>query len=89
MKRRIIIMLALAAFTGTAFAADVIEMKKNVKFNHKGHQAKTTCADCHGDKPGKIEGFGKGWAHDNDKGCKKCHAKQAKNPAPGCKDCHK
>jgi hypothetical protein len=89
MKKAIVALIAMVAFAGTAFGADVIEMKKNVKFNHKAHQGKAKCAECHGDKAGKIEGFGKAWAHDNDKGCKKCHAKQAKNPAPGCKDCHK
>lgn len=87
--KRIITLFALVAFTGSAFAADVIELKRNVKFNHKIHQGHAKCVECHGDKPGKIEGFGKSWAHDSDNGCKKCHAKQAKNPTPGCKDCHK
>jgi len=85
--KKIIVVLSLVAFAGTAFAADVIEMKKGVKFNHKGHQAAVTdCKTCHEKGPGKIEGFGKDLAHG--KSCKGCHAEMKKGPV-GCKDCHK
>ena len=48
MKAVIIAMLALAAFTGSALAADVIEMKKGVKFDHKAHQERLkVCSKCH------------------------------------------
>lgn len=87
MKRMLIATFALAAFTGTAFAADVIELKRGVKFNHKAHQeALKSCTKCHAtDAGGKIEGFGKEFAHNT---CKGCHAAGGKGPT-SCKDCHK
>jgi len=85
--KRIIAALFLVAFAGTAFGADVIEMKKNVKFDHKAHQAIAgDCKKCHEKGPGKIEGFGKDLAHG--KACKGCHADMKKGPT-GCKECHK
>ena len=85
--KRIVIMLALVTFAGSAFAADVIEMKKGVKFNHKAHQTLVgDCKKCHEKGPGKIEGFGKELAHG--KACKGCHVEMKKGPT-GCKDCHK
>ena len=86
MKKVIITLLALAAFTGNAFAADVIELKRGVKFNHKAHQELLKdCTKCHATAAGgKIEGFGKDFAH---KTCKGCHA-SGKGPT-ACKDCHK
>ncbi len=86
MKKVIITMLALAAFTGSALAADVIEMKKGVKFDHKTHQdTLKDCTKCHVKaEGGKIEGFGKEIAHNT---CKVCHA-AGKGPT-SCKDCHK
>lgn len=86
MKNRIIVMFAITAFTGTAFAADVIELKRGVKFNHKAHQELLKdCTKCHS-KPegGKIEGFGKEFAHNT---CKGCHS-AGKGPT-SCKECHK
>jgi hypothetical protein len=86
MKKIIITILALAAFTGNAFAADIIEMKKGVKFNHKAHEELLKeCTKCHATATGgKIEGFGKELAH---KTCKDCHA-AGKGPTT-CKECHK
>lgn len=88
MKKTIIAMFALAAFAGSALAADIIEMKKGVKFNHKAHQeALKDCTKCHDKaKGGKIEGFGKEYAHS--KGCKACHTTMKKGPT-SCKECHK
>ncbi|RII29917.1 MAG: cytochrome C [Geobacter sp.] len=86
MKKTIVAMLALTVFAGTAFGADVIEMKRGVKFNHKAHQELLKdCSKCHEKGPGKIEGFGKDWAHKN---CKGCHADMKKGPT-SCKECHK
>jgi len=86
MKKTVIIMLALAAFAGTAFAADVMELKKGVKFNHKAHQESLKdCTKCHANGPGKIADFGKDWAH---KTCKGCHTEGKKGPT-SCKECHK
>ncbi|QEM67398.1 cytochrome c3 family protein [Geobacter sp. FeAm09] len=87
MKKAVIALFALVAFAGTAFAApEVIEMKKGVKFGHKAHVAAVgNCKKCHETKPGKIEGFGKDWAHKN---CKGCHAEGKKGPT-SCKECHK
>lgn len=90
MKRTIVAMLALAAFAGTAFAADVMEFPASmgkVTFSHKAHQdLLKDCTKCHASAAGgKIEGFGKDWAH---KTCKGCHSDMGKGPT-GCKDCHK
>jgi len=87
MKKTVIALFALAAFAGTAFAADVIELKKGVKFNHKAHQESLKdCTKCHAAATGgKIEGFGKDFAH---KTCKGCHAEGKKGPT-SCKECHK
>ena len=87
MKKIVVTMLALVAFSGSVFAADMIEMKKNVKFNHKAHKAEVpNCKKCHEKGPGKIAGFGKELAHG--KSCKGCHVEMKKGPT-GCKDCHK
>jgi predicted CXXCH cytochrome family protein len=44
------------------------------------------CTKCHASAAGgKIEGFGKDWAH---KTCKGCHSEMGKGPT-SCKDCHK
>lgn len=88
MKKTVIALFAVVAFAGTALAAapDMIEMKKNVKFNHKAHVAVGDCTKCHAAATGgKIEGFGKDWAHKN---CKACHVEMKKGPT-GCKECHK
>ena len=87
MKKTVIAMLAIVAFAGTACAADVIQLKKGVTFNHKAHQEMLKdCTKCHASAAGgKIEGFGKDWAH---KTCKGCHSEMGKGPT-SCKDCHK
>jgi len=88
MKKVVIALFAVVAFAGTAFAApEMIEMKKGVKFNHKAHvEAAKDCTKCHAAAAGgKIEGFGKDWAH---KTCKGCHADMKKGPT-ACKECHK
>lgn len=85
--KKIMVALCLVAFAGTAFAADSITMKKGVVFNHKAHsEALKDCTKCHAAATGgKIEGFGKDWAH---KSCKGCHADMKKGPT-SCKECHK
>ncbi len=83
--------LSLVA-AATAFAAgpETITLNAkngNVTFPHAKHQKDLgiSCKECHGDKPGKIEGFSKDKAHAL---CKECHAK--KNPdAAKCGFCHK
>ncbi|MDR3579401.1 MAG: cytochrome c3 family protein [Oryzomonas sp.] len=89
MKKTVIAMLAIAAFAGTAFAADVMEFPASmgkVTFPHKMHQEMLKdCKKCHEGAPGKIAGFGKEWAH---KTCKGCHSDMGKGPT-SCKGCHK
>lgn len=86
MKKVVMSLFAVVAFASVACAGDIIEMKKDVKFNHKTHQEKVgDCKKCHEKGPGKIEGFGKDYAHKN---CKGCHADMKKGPT-SCKDCHK
>ena len=88
MKRVALIMAAMFAFASVAAAADVIDLPAkngNVSFNHKKHQA-LGCKSCHAsDKGGKIEGFGKDFAH---KTCKGCHAEKNAGPTK-CGECHK
>ena len=86
MKKMIIAVLTVTVFAGSAFAADVMELKKGVTFHHKAHaDALKDCKKCHEKAPGKIEGFGKDWAH---KTCKGCHTEMKKGPT-SCGDCHK
>ena len=89
MKQAVITMLAIAAFAASAFAADVMEFPASmgkVTFPHKKHQQLLkNCKKCHEQGPGKIEGFGKEWAH---KTCKGCHAEMQKGPSK-CSECHK
>jgi predicted small secreted protein len=86
MKKIIIALLAATAFTGSALAADVMELKKGVTFNHKAHsEALKDCTKCHSKaEGGKINGFGKDIAH---KTCKDCHSELKKGPT-NCKGCH-
>ncbi|MDD5285345.1 MAG: cytochrome c3 family protein [Desulfuromonadaceae bacterium] len=85
--KKIVVVFVLAAFAGSALAADVMQFKRGVKFNHKIHQDTVKdCTKCHAKaEGGKIEGFGKEYAH---KSCKGCHAEFKKGPSI-CKDCHK
>jgi cytochrome c553 len=73
----------------SVMAADVITLPAkngNVTFDHKKHQdALKDCKVCHEKGPGKIEGFGKDWAH---KTCKGCHADKNAGPTK-CGECHK
>jgi cytochrome c553 len=87
--KRIIAAAALTIFTaGIAMAADTMTFPAkmgDVSFNHKAHQAQG-CTKCHATEAGgKIDGFGKDWAH---KTCKGCHTELAKGPTK-CGDCHK
>jgi len=93
MKKIVATIAALSfAFAATAFAAGPETMTLNAKpgnvtFPHAKHQKDLgiSCKECHGAKPGKIEGFGKDKAHEL---CKGCHAK--KNPDTAkCSYCHK
>jgi len=88
--KRLIAAAALTLFTaGIAMAADTMTFPaKNgdVAFNHKMHVDKLKdCKLCHEKEPGKIEGFGKDWAH---KTCKGCHQEKSMGPTK-CGDCHK
>jgi len=87
MKKVVISLFTVVVFASAAYAADVIEMEKGVSFNHKAHMALSTdCTKCHASNAGgKIEGFGKDFAH---KTCKGCHTDMKKGPT-ACKDCHK
>ncbi|RNC70666.1 MAG: cytochrome C [Desulfuromonadales bacterium] len=86
-------LIAVAAFTllaaGAALAADTMSLPAkngNVEFNHKKHQQLVgDCKACHEKGPGKIEGFGKDWAHKN---CKGCHEQKGAGPTK-CGECHK
>lgn len=88
--KKVFAAVALAIFvSGTAFAADVITLPASmgkVTFPHKKHQELLkNCKICHEKGPGKIEGFGKDWAHKN---CKGCHTEKKAGPTR-CGECHK
>ena len=89
MKKTAIVLLALAAFAGSAFASDTIEFPApngKVTFPHKEHQEiLKDCKKCHEKEPGKIAGLNKDWAH---KTCKGCHSEMKKGPTK-CGECHK
>lgn len=89
MKQGIIALAAVSIWASMAWAADTMTFKASlgdVTFNHKAHQEMLKdCSKCHEKGPGKIEGFGKDWAH---KTCKGCHADMKKGPT-SCKECHK
>ena len=88
MKKAIIALFALVAFSGAAYAADSYEYKGGsfgkVSFPHKAHM-KLGCAKCHEGAPKKVD-INKEVAHN--KLCIKCHKDMGKGPT-GCKDCHK
>ena len=88
--KRIIAAAALIIVTaGMALGADTITLPaKNgdISFPHKKHQGLLKdCKTCHEKGPGKIEGFGKDWAH---KTCKGCHETKQAGPTK-CAECHK
>lgn len=86
MIRMATVMVVMVFCAGTVWAADVIKLKRGVEFPHKFHQETLKdCKKCHEkDPPGKIEGFGRDWAH---KVCRGCHS--SRKPITGCQDCHK
>ncbi len=96
MKRLVVTLLVAAFVVAGSFsiaAADdngPAEIKfpasmGEVTFPHAMHQEKLKdCKICHEAGPGKIEGFGKDWAH---KTCKGCH--KEKGVSTSCKTCHK
>lgn len=90
MKKGILFAVAAAIIgASSAMAADVITLPaKNgdIAFPHKKHQeVLKDCKVCHAKGPGKIEGFGKDWAHTT---CKGCHTAKGQGPTK-CGDCHK
>ncbi len=88
--KRIISAVALTLFAASiALAADTITLPAkngNITFPHKKHQELLKdCKKCHEKGPGKIDGFGKDFAHKN---CKGCHEEMKKGPTK-CGECHK
>jgi hypothetical protein len=73
----------------TPGSQDVISLPASqgtVSFPHKKHQdLLKDCSKCHEKGPGKIEGFGKEWAHAK---CKGCHQDMNQGPTT-CSGCHK
>ncbi len=94
--KKIVVMFALVAFAGSAFAAApenvVMKNKKgDVPFPHKKHEdAKliSDCKACHAEAAGgKIGALGKDKGHAN---CLTCHKDAKNDKAPTkCGDCHK
>lgn len=84
--KKIIFVLAICA--SNAFAADVLIFKHGVEFDHKGHQTAKVgvCSVCHEGNVGRIEGFGKEWAH---KFCINCHKLHNEGRPMSCGGCHK
>jgi opacity protein-like surface antigen len=87
--KKLITAAVLALVTANlALAADTITLPAkngNITFAHKKHQeALKDCKICHEKGPGKIEGFGKEFAH---KTCKGCHEERKAGPTK-CGECH-
>ena len=89
MKKVIVAVVLTLMSAGMALAAATMTLPaKNgdITFNHKKHQEMLKdCKACHEKGPGKIEGFGKDFAH---KTCKGCHADKGAGPTK-CSECHK
>jgi opacity protein-like surface antigen len=88
--KKIIAAVMLTLFCSSmAMAQDVMTFPGamgTVTFDHKMHKEKLKdCKVCHENGPGKIEGFGKDWAH---KTCKGCHTDKGMGPTK-CGECHK
>ena len=88
--KRIIAAAALTLFTaGIAMAADTIDLSGQERRRDLPPQDAPGSTEGLQGMPrkagGKIEGFGKDWAH---KTCKGCHQEKAKGPTK-CGDCHK
>ncbi len=94
MKKVIIALVALVAFSGAAFAKDVVELNASmgkVSFPHKAHKELLKaegCKACHPALfPMKEEKLGKEKAH---KACGDCHAKgNGPKTTAACTKCHK
>ncbi len=89
MKKTISAIMLVLFSAVSVMAADVMTFNAkngNVTFDHKKHQELLKdCKVCHEKGPGKIEGFGKDWAH---KTCKGCHTEKNAGPTK-CGECHK
>jgi opacity protein-like surface antigen len=89
MKKFIAAVALVVISAGAVLAADTMTLPAkngNITFHHKMHQDMLKdCKICHEKGPGKIEGFGKDFAH---KTCKGCHADKGKGPTK-CSECHK
>lgn len=96
MKKIVVALCALVAFTGTAIAAapaDVVmkNTKGDVPFAHKKHEdagVLKDCKACHAEAAGgKIGKLGKDKGHAQ---CLTCHKEAKNDKAPTkCGDCHK
>ncbi|MEI6306536.1 MAG: cytochrome c3 family protein [Deltaproteobacteria bacterium] len=94
--KKIVVVLALVAFAGSAFAAapDSVVLKNvkgDITFGHAKHTAGgqlKDCKACHADVAGgKIGALGKDKGHSV---CLDCHKKSGNDKAPTkCGDCHK
>lgn len=83
MKKLLTLLLLLST---SAFAGEIIAMRKGVDFDHERHKTEWVgkCDICHGDQTGKIDNFGKRWAHRN---CIDCHDLFKAGPT-SCGGCH-
>jgi len=89
MKKIVAAVALTLAFAVSAVAADSVVVypakNGNVTFDHKAHQGRAACKDCHGaGAPAKIA-IDKDVAH---KLCKGCHADKKAGPTK-CGECHK
>jgi len=83
-----IVVIVAALFVAVSFSPDIIKFKHGVEFDHKGHQTEKvgSCTVCHGKHIGKIDGFGKEWAHTY---CIDCHKLHNEGRPANCAGCHK
>jgi hypothetical protein len=94
MKRVLVVAAMLAASVVSAEEIrDRMEFHNDngvVVFYHNNHanEVKGECKVCHGKAPGRIEGFGKEYAHKNCIPCHDGHDGMPEGPTR-CEGCHK
>jgi predicted CXXCH cytochrome family protein len=95
MKKLVVALAAVLACTGGVLAADIKDRMEfpasqgTVVFYHNNHinEVKGNCTACHEKAPGKIEGFGKEFAHKLCIGCHEPHDGMPEGPTK-CNGCH-
>lgn len=84
----VMIFIVLALWASDIIATDILTFRLGVEFDHKAHQTEKVaiCTVCHEERIGKIDGFGKEWAH---RICINCHDLRNGGRPTLCSVCHR